>query len=443
MNRLNLNFKLTTTEERAAFLKEYLNEPQFQRRPPTEEELETMANYVLWGKDPQSGLNVKQEKYVQLESKYKTWDAHQDESLDALIEQPTFNEATLRPTSSFSYKVPKETFSRSQARKTAPPHLLEELERLWERIDRLDLLLNYYDLSHGRRQDPPRDLLLKRFSEEEQQSLQEKANSISQFKYLKLRHYLVELRREQFTLRDSYQTPILAKEEIITTPIAAPVFDGEIFCAPLGLKQDRTQKLFPDGRYPIPQDFQEDELKRLMTWYWKRKDEERKLSAAALKFDFREEEHVYQAFLMWDEIGDAALDVNIDNSTTQLLQTLLYYIDRTFLNDSQKLILDLKLKRIKNQKIADIVNEKFNKTYTANYISTIFKQKIIPKINDAARLHEKIVENLPYQENFKQCKGCGEVLLIGEENFVHRARSNDGFSTRCKRCDKKARQGRN
>lgn len=67
--------------------------------------------------------------------------------------------------------MPKETFSRSQARKTAPPHLLEELERLWERIDRLDLLLNYYDLSHGRRQDPPRDLLLKRFSEEEQQSL--------------------------------------------------------------------------------------------------------------------------------------------------------------------------------------------------------------------------------------------------------------------------------
>lgn len=130
-----------------------------------------MANYVLWGKDPQSGLNVKQEKYVQLESKYKTWDAHQDESLDALIEQPTFNEATLRPTSSFSYKVPKETFSRSQARRTAPPHLLEEFERLWERIDRLDLLLNYYDLSHGRRQDPPRDLLLKRFSEEEQQSL--------------------------------------------------------------------------------------------------------------------------------------------------------------------------------------------------------------------------------------------------------------------------------
>ena len=99
---------------------------------------------------------------------------------------------------------------------------------------------------------------------------------------------------------------------------------------------------------------------------------------------------------MWEEIGDAALDVNINNSTTELLSTLLYYIDRTFLGESQKRILDLKLKRVHNQEIADIVNNEFNKTYTANYISTIFKQKIIPKINEAARLHAKIVENLPF-----------------------------------------------
>ena len=76
-------------------------------------------------------------------------------------------------------------------------------------------------------------------------------------------------------------------------PVAAPVFDGEIFCAPLGLKQDRTHKLFPNNRYPIPQDFSEDELKRLMVWYWRRRDEEKNLSPTALKFDFQNEEHVY------------------------------------------------------------------------------------------------------------------------------------------------------
>ena len=58
-NRLHLDFKLETTDERTAFLEQYLQQPQFQQRPPTESELETMANYLLWGKDPVTGLNAK------------------------------------------------------------------------------------------------------------------------------------------------------------------------------------------------------------------------------------------------------------------------------------------------------------------------------------------------------------------------------------------------
>ena len=58
-NRLQLDFKLTTTDERAAFLDEYLQQPQFKTKPPTEDELETMGNYLLWGKDPITGLNAK------------------------------------------------------------------------------------------------------------------------------------------------------------------------------------------------------------------------------------------------------------------------------------------------------------------------------------------------------------------------------------------------
>jgi hypothetical protein len=58
-NRLQLDFKLVTTDERAAFLEEYLKQPQFIKKPPTPDELETMGNYLLWGKDPVTGLNAK------------------------------------------------------------------------------------------------------------------------------------------------------------------------------------------------------------------------------------------------------------------------------------------------------------------------------------------------------------------------------------------------
>jgi hypothetical protein len=58
-NRLHLDFSLVTNEERAQFLNTYLQRPEFIKLPPTEAELETMADYLLWGKDPNTGLNGK------------------------------------------------------------------------------------------------------------------------------------------------------------------------------------------------------------------------------------------------------------------------------------------------------------------------------------------------------------------------------------------------
>jgi hypothetical protein len=85
-NRLHLDFSLTTNEERNQFLEQYLLSPQFIKSPPTEEELETMANYLLWGKDPETGLNAKQAKLCDIPSKYKTWDGDNIESLEGLVE---------------------------------------------------------------------------------------------------------------------------------------------------------------------------------------------------------------------------------------------------------------------------------------------------------------------------------------------------------------------
>lgn len=87
INRLHLDFKLNTTEERNAFLQQYLLRPEFTERPPTEDELETMANYLLWGKDPITGLNAKQEGYIDIETKHGNWSKHADiESLEGLME---------------------------------------------------------------------------------------------------------------------------------------------------------------------------------------------------------------------------------------------------------------------------------------------------------------------------------------------------------------------
>lgn len=122
-NRLNLDFSLITIEDRTNFVKNYLETPQFKKLPPTKEELETISNYILWGKE-NDGKSLVQKKQIQIKTKNSTWTSQSNlSSLDELFESPTFNEFQLSPLYETHYTAEKETFSRSTALKKAPPHL--------------------------------------------------------------------------------------------------------------------------------------------------------------------------------------------------------------------------------------------------------------------------------------------------------------------------------
>ena len=95
-------------------------------------------------------------------------------------------------------------------------------------------------------------------------------------------------------------------------------------------------------------------------------------------------EHVYELFGQLNELEEELDDLPIESNLKKLLDTLKYYISLTDLSEAQQDILDLKINKQKNQDIADIINKKYGKTYTANYISTIIRQKIIPRINETA-----------------------------------------------------------
>ena len=436
-NRLKLDFSIQTTDGRRDFVNEYVTQPQFQRVPLTSDELETIANYILWGKDP-DGLNVTQRGEIQIETRNKTWQRDDTESLDALMESPTFSEASLRRPTEARTRIAREVFDRKRTLNECPPHLVPVFEDLFKRIDFIELMLNYYEFSHGRRKEPPRSQLVKRFTQEELIKAEQTASKWTQFKYLKQRHLIVELRREQFTLRDTYvekhlrHTPVEPDIEPID-----PDFDAEIPVFPLGLLNDSIGALlFKDEKDLNPSTYSEEDLEKVLKFYWNKKSESRPV----IFFDFTNLEHVYGLFNQLNEIEESISALPVDSNLSKVLDTLKYYIKMTNLTEAQKEILDLKIDKTKNQDIADYINKKYQKSYTANYISTIFRQKIIPRINETAEFHAKIIENLSFPENFKKCTGCGKVLLIDPEKFVRKSRSKDGFSTRCKICDKNDRQ---
>lgn len=445
-NRLKLNFALQGRDERVAFLKDYLKEPMFQSRPPTEDELDTMANYILWGVNPATGKNGKQEG-LDLPTRHGTWEPNTHDSLDELMEQPTFNETSIRPFNEPKLVKKREVFSRDEALANCPPEMVPAFRDLFSRIDRTEFCVTTWEIEHGKRTKEMRPTLLNKFSEEEQRTLREKVSTWNQYHYLNMRHLLVELRREQYTLKDCYQTSIISQSDPDFTEERTWEFDGGVEVLPLGAKHKGnlvSSLVFAPWTQLNPQNFSEEDLKKISTFYWQKK--EYTPSGTLRWFDFRDPEHVYALLNIQLELEAECADCNensqsVYHTNDALLAALQFYVEHAELSDIHTEILNMKLHKKKNIDIAWEINHKYNKTYTANYISTIFKQRIIPRICAAAELHEKIVGNLFFEEEFKTCTGCGVTMLRAPENFTRKTRSSDGFSSRCKKCEKIARTG--
>ena len=436
-NRLHLDFSISGTIERKDFVDQYVQRPEFLIKPLTEDELETIANYILWGKDL-DGQSLVQKGDISIETRNKTWQRDDTESLDAMMESPTFNEASLRKPTEARTRIAREVFDRQKALTECPDHMRAVFEELFDRIDKLEMSIHFYEFAHGKRKEPPRTALTKRFTEAEVDAARAIAEKWNQFKYLKQRHLIVELRREQFTLRDSYiekhmrHTP----PEPDLDPVSLD-FEAEIPVFPLGLVGAPFSELvFKQADDLNPTTYTEEELDVLTRYYWNKKEQSR----PQLFFDFGELEHVYELFGQLVELEEELDALPLESNLGKLIATLKYYIALTDLTEAHQEILDLKINKQKNQDIADIINKKYGKSYTANYISTIFRQKIIPRINETANFHALIIENMCFEENFKKCHGCGKWLLIDAENFVRKSRSKDGFSTKCKKCDRADRE---
>jgi len=432
MNRLKLDFSLETAQERAAFIETYI--VQFPDLTPSE--ASTIADYLLWGKT-EDGTPLG----AGTDLKTKWTKTNETESLDAVLENPTMANTQLYALNdAIVLKKGRNVFSREEAREKAPEYLKKTFEDLWRLIDEIELEINFYEERVGKRDKPPRQELLNRFTEEDIEHIRARSQKLNQYKYLKLRHRLKELRTEQFTIRDSYKPTFNITQSIYSPKNNSFVFDCDVEVLPLGIKEGAVGDLIFNIEFD-PGALNDRQLNLINELIWKKKNVD---CAAAKIFDFRELDAVYQLYLFKDEFSDRLEQVKFDhvveNNLENLLETLNFYESIADLTDIQQEILRLKEKKEKNIDIAGYINKKYGKSYTANYISTIFKQKIIVKINEAVKLHQDTIENCFFKENFKRCTDCGRILLLDGRNWVKKSRSKDGFQNRCKRCERELRK---
>lgn len=383
---LKLDFSIASSAERAI----YVNTNMDPTANYSKKELETISNYILYGKD-EDGTSIVDRKEVQIKTKHGTYSRKEDESLDALMEKPTFDECSFQ-NSSIKYKNEKPTISREKDKD------IPGMRELWEAIDRV---------------------------QDEIEQRQARGEPSNRGKLYELKHYLIELRRQQYTLKDSIK-PTICKTKVNISPShfqadAAVPWDCEnsdFSIAPLGLYSSNPKR-FDDPRAVEEIDYQYN-------------------GKAKYILDFRNPIHIYELFEKKLELEKDGY-MSVEYIPFLILETLDFYTSRANLNEEQKRILHLKINKVSNQTICDILNKEFNVTHSANYISTIYKQKICKKIADAAILHYDYYLNREVATAWKKCSKCGKYKLRDTREYMRRKRSSDGLSSCCKQCDKEKR----
>lgn len=392
--KFKLDFNIYHSEDRLESIKDIPLETLNQS------ELETISNYILYGKDKDSDTSIVDRKEVFIKPKFDTFKKEKTVSLEELMEMPGFDE-TIFEKNRPKYKKPKIGIDREKAKD------IPGMEQLWEEIDRQQEIL---DQNSGKKE------------------LQPDTPVLSQKDLYLLRHYLIQLRTQQYYLWDSKFESLQAKKN-----------KGNYF--PSAAEQHVNYPILPRGvmRGKVDREFEFpylDKSERLFKVYT---DQDKQDLKAAGKFylDFCDEKHVGQLILNY---ADLALFVEKmpDSLINNILWTLDFYIEKARLAPHQYRIIQLKKIKVSNKDITEILKKEFGSSYQENYISTIWS-KAIKKIVEAVELNLDEFVCKGYDKAWKKCSKCGEILLRDPRNFVRKAKNRDGLNNQCKFCDKKQR----
>lgn len=351
-----LDFNLQAYQERAGLVNFLDSQGLLQMCSPTE--LDKVANYLLYAEDVDAEVELKEG------SKKKV-------SYESLIET-TLGESTVQKSEEISiYRVPRPSIDRE---KDADIPFMKDL---WEAIDWVSERYQYCrEVLEGKRDMDPNRKLIPTY----------------QTKYF-LREWMIDLRREQFLLKDSYR-PVVQSSGGFPTYTDKPDYLG--MCIGPHVLCDM------DG----------------------------------MSVDFGNWRHIH-AMLKYYAGMEIKVEDKIHHPWWEPYNFLNMLIERTRLSPEHRLILEEKIYHVSNEQIVQDLERMGGKTYSINYISTIWKQHITKQIVKQAYLwwEEKThpidgtIENMT---KWRVCPQCRRQLYAHELNF---SKYQDGtWKELCKDC---------
>lgn len=410
--KYSLDYSIQRDCQRVAAIADILDTLQ---TDPTPAQLQQMGSYILYGKD-ENGLNAaKRGEIMTNNTRYQSYRKKEDKnmSLDELLDKPTADQQSLRDmTQKRTYTVPKQTIARPRYSKSG--ELIDPgdsdipgMTDLWDSIDRLERTIATYKGQLAPTEDTPQ--------------------LNSDYRLYQLKHWLIDLRRHQYYLKDSYKP---ALHFLALDRPRAQYIDWSQDCAYWMTFQQWQDRVDNALLHTISQNIDDYQSKVTPTGVFV------KWVVRQHTFDWEDPFQVAALINNYDLLYDTFRD-KINTYGRTFIFDFQRYRALANLNEVQEFLLTRKIQHIPYYLVLEELEKRFGITYNENHMSFIMAQTI-PKLIATAAKKARILAQTPPQQ-LKTCYRCKKQLPRTTLFFSRNASRKDGFSSNCKDCDKQRR----
>ena len=426
--KYSLNYDIIFADERCDAICDILDELD---SDPNSTDLEQMADYILFGKDDALLSAVDTKEISQPRRRYNsfTTKAESNESLDGLLEDPMVAqdiENTARPvdpTNKSPYKVCRQEIRRTKYDNEG--NIIERgddfdnegneipyMRELWASIDKWEERIRMY-----RGQAEPNEWVLQ--------------HPVSKYTLYKLGHFLIDLRRQQYYIKDVYN-PTLHFFNVKPAGHTAIDYlnDTGLWLSPA---EWCARKRHPHaGDLPQPAYQEAPTNYKTGATYWK---------LSSNKLDYENPAHILALLDNYVSLLKRCY-AHPESDLRQICWDIEHLIEQANLTDIEQFVLEQRVAH-KNLFVIQNALEAEGITLSDTQLRNLARTIVPRKLANAAKRLRLASEVETGRRSTIRCSKCGRELPRDPLYFARAKDKKTGFCSQCKDCQKQLRDQRN